>query len=197
MSRQVSDDVLSLRLRLGHVEQDDDGVDDSNCSDQEHVVEEDWLRDVIPRDEASRICSELVVEEEEKWSEKSKGCSITERDVDGVTAGNDAKSEGPECSVGLADNPCAGRNVEVDHDEADGKVDVRAVPDAANIREDVRNEGEDPGQRRVHPQVVEHVVNLKRQNFAQLIMWITHTLTLFVKPRAVLNLAERNIFLDI
>ena len=52
------------------------------------------------------------------------------------------------------------RDVEVDHDEPDREVDVCAAPDAFKVGEDVRNEGRDPSQGRVDPEVVEHVVHL-------------------------------------
>ena len=59
---QVRHDVPSLGLRLGHVEEDDDGVDDADGGDQEHVVEEDGLGDVVPGDKAPGVGAQLVAE---------------------------------------------------------------------------------------------------------------------------------------
>ena len=48
LSRQVGDDVLPLGLRLGHVEEDDEGEDDADGRHQEDVVKENRLCGVVP-----------------------------------------------------------------------------------------------------------------------------------------------------
>ena len=57
---KVRNDVPPLGLRLGHVEEDDDGIDDADGRHQEHVEEEDGLGDVIPGDEAAGVCAQLI-----------------------------------------------------------------------------------------------------------------------------------------
>ena len=39
---------------------------------------------------------------------------------------------------------------------------MSVAPDALQVRQDMSDQGRDPRQGRVHPQVVEHVVNLKQ-----------------------------------
>ncbi len=157
---EVGDDVLPLGLRLGHVEEDDEGEDDADGRHQEDVVKENRLCGVVPGDEASGIGAQLIVEEEQEGAQQGQGSTIPEGNVDGVAAANDAEGEGPEGCMCLAGHPRAGGDVEVDHDEAYGHVDVGAVTDGVEVGKDVSDEGCDPCQWSVHPQVVEHVINL-------------------------------------
>ncbi len=46
--------------------------------------------------------------------------------------------------MGFTDDPGAGGDVEVDHDEADDEVDVGAVPDAVHVGQNVSDQGCNP-----------------------------------------------------